>query len=77
MIAHKPRSRRKSSLESQKPNYVQAVKAVNYWVLFDDLASYFERSGMPVVSHHLSAACQEIDRIWEESDYSRDGFHTC
>jgi hypothetical protein len=60
-----------------KPTYVEAVKAVNYWVLFDDMASFFQQAEMPVVSEHLQAACREIDRIWEEGDYDRGQQYTC
>lgn len=62
---------------SPKPTYVQAVKAVNYWVVFDDMARFFEQAHMPVVSRHLSEACKEIDRIWEEGDYDKGQEFKC
>lgn len=61
----------------QKPTYVHAVKAVNYWVIFDDMAQFFAQAHMPVVSKHLSAACAEIDRIWEEADYDNGQDFPC
>jgi len=50
----------------QKPSYIQLSKAVNYWVVFQDVASFFDKASMPEVSRHLMAACNEIDRIWAE-----------
>ena len=62
----------KQPLAPPKPTHIQAIKAVGYWVLFDDLAVFFEKSNMPVVHRHLTAACQEIDRIWVEGDYDKE-----
>ncbi len=60
-----------------KPSYVQVAKAVNYWVVFYDIASFFDKARMPAVSQHLLAACKEIDRIWEEGDYEHTRNRPC
>ncbi len=65
------------TLAVQKPDYVHIVKAVNYWVLLDDLAHFFAESQMPEVSMHLAAACEEIDRIWENGQYDTSQKYTC
>jgi len=46
--------------------YEDVVKAVGYWIVLDDMSSFFRKSNMPLVSQHLMLACQEIDKLWQE-----------
>jgi len=55
------------------PNYKDIAKAVGYWVIMNDLKEFFQKANMPVVHEHLSAACTEIDRIWQEYESNQSG----
>lgn len=56
-------------LPGQRPQLADVTHALRYWGLFDELSQFFAAAHMPVVSRHLAAACQEIDRIWKEEDF--------
>ena len=65
---------KKKSTKSSKPDAASILKAFSYRVEISNLASFFKRSKMDAVCFHLTEAYKEIDRIWEEGDFSSDSF---
>lgn len=47
------------------------LRAINYWVVFEDMAHIFEQAKMPGVSQHLMAARQEIDKAWSSFGHKK------
>ncbi len=59
-------------IKYKRPNLIGVVDALAYRLMLTEMASFFKESSMVLVSKHLMNACQEIDRIWEENDFSSE-----
>jgi len=55
-----------------RPNFADIMQAMPHRVVLADMARFFAQANMSEVNLYLTLAYEEIDRIWEKSDFRSD-----